>query len=84
MVKMEVTKIKKKTKRTHLLQMCRPFDFQEEMKEYCISDVDILQNACCKFRELVKSSTGEKVDIEDVHNLIFKTIYKNSVDPLHS
>ena len=27
------------------------FDFQKEMKEYCISDVDILLNACCKFRE---------------------------------
>ena len=58
-----------------------PFDFQKEMKEYCISDVDILQNACCKFRELMKSSTGEKLDIEDVHNLVFKTIYMHSVDP---
>ena len=57
------------------------FDFQKEMKEYCISDVDILLNACCKFRELVKSSTGEKEEIEDVHNMVFKTIHHNAVDP---
>ena len=59
----------------------KPFDFQKEMKDYCISDVDILLNACCRFRELVKGSTGEKINIEDVHNLIFKTIYQNAVDP---
>ena len=59
----------------------KPFDFQKEMKEYCISDVDILLNAYCKFRELVKGSTDEKINIEDVHNLIFKTIYQNAVDP---
>ena len=57
------------------------FDFQKEMKEYCISDVDILLNACCKFRELVKSATGVKEEIEDVHNMVFKTIYQNAVDP---
>ena len=58
-----------------------PFDFQKEMKEYCISDVDILLNACCKFRELVKDSTGLKENIEDVHNMIFKTVFKYAVDP---
>ena len=57
------------------------FDFQKEMKEYCISDVDILLNACCKFRELVKDSTGLKENIEDVHNMIFKTVFKYAVDP---
>ena len=75
-----------KEKRTEFLKWYeenknQPFDFQKEMKEYCISDVDILLNACCKFRELVKGSTGEKVNIEDVHNLLFKTIYNNAVDP---
>ena len=59
----------------------KPFDFQREMKEYCISDVDILLNACCRFRELMRKSTGKKVDIEDVHNMEFKTIYENAVDP---
>ena len=58
-----------------------PFDFQKEMKEYCISDVDILLNACCKFRELVRNCTGEKEQVEDVHNMVFKTIYQNAVDP---
>ena len=57
------------------------FDFQKEMKEYCISDVDILLNAYCKFRELVKDSTGIKENIEDVHNMIFKTMFKHAVDP---
>ena len=59
----------------------KPFDFQKEIKDYCISDVDILLNACCRFRELVKGSTGEKINNEDVHNLIFKTIYQDAVDP---
>ena len=31
------------------------FDFQKEMQEYCISDVDILLQACWKFRQLLKS-----------------------------
>ena len=48
-----------KEKRTEFLKWYeenknQPFDFQKEMKEYCISDVDILLNACCKFRELVQ------------------------------
>ena len=32
----------------------KPFHFQNEMKNYCISDVDTLLNACCKFRQLLK------------------------------
>ena len=59
----------------------KPFNFQQEMKEYYISDVDILQKACCKFRELTMVATGKEEYIEDVHNTIFKTIYENSVDP---
>ena len=35
-----------------------PFDFQKEMKEYCVSDVDILLQACWKFRELLRKQTG--------------------------
>ena len=36
------------------------FDFQKEMKDYCISDVDILSHTCLKFRDLLKSETGEE------------------------
>ena len=59
----------------------KEFDFQKEMREYCISDVDILQKACCKFKELVMGATGTRENIEDVHNMIFKTISENAVDP---
>ena len=41
------------------------FGFQTEMEEYCISDVDILLQACWKFRQLLKSETGTKTEIED-------------------
>ena len=34
------------------------FDFYEELLEYCRSDVDILLNACWKFRKLYMESTG--------------------------
>jgi len=34
------------------------FDFRKEMLEYCRSDVDILRQACLKFRELLLSATG--------------------------
>ena len=44
--------------------------------------IDILQKACCKFRELMMIATAGKEEyIENVHNMIFKTIYENSVDP---
>ena len=56
------------------------FDFQKEMQEYCISDVDILLQACWKFRQLLKSQTGEECQIEDLENIITKTIRKNAVD----
>ena len=46
------------------------------MKEYCISDVDILLQACWKFRQLLKSQTGEECQIEDLENMITKTIRK--------
>ena len=55
------------------------FDFQKEMQEYCISDVDILLQACWKLRQLLKSQTGEECQIEDLENMITKTIRKNAV-----
>ena len=50
------------------------------MQEYCISDVDILLQACWKFRQLLKSQTGQECQIEDLENMITKTIRKNAVD----
>ena len=42
------------------------FDFQKEMQEYCISDVDILLQAYVwKFRQLLKSQTAQECQIED-------------------
>lgn len=38
----------------------KPFDLQKEMVSYCISDVDILRKACCRFQKLVLSSTGKE------------------------
>ena len=58
-----------------------PFDFQKEMEEYCISDVDILFKACWKFRELLRTVTGEEETLQDPDNLIFKTVLENAVDP---
>ena len=37
------------------------FDFKKEMLDYCQSDVDILRQACLKFRELLMSATGNCV-----------------------
>lgn len=59
----------------------RVFDFQKEMREYCISDVDILQKACCRFRELVMGCTGTIEEIEDANNMMMHTIFKKAVDP---
>ena len=56
------------------------FDFQKEMQEYCISDVDILLQACWKFRQLLKSQTGEKTQVEDLENIMTMTIRKHAVD----
>ena len=50
------------------------FDFQKEMKEYCISDVDILLHACLKFRDLLKYETGEEVACMDNHDMLLKTV----------
>ena len=37
------------------------FDFKKEMLDYCRSDVDILRQACLKFRELLMSATCDCV-----------------------
>ena len=40
------------------------FDFYEELLKYCRSDVDILLNACWKFRKLYMESTGPDSPID--------------------
>ncbi|XP_053373006.1 uncharacterized protein LOC128546475 [Mercenaria mercenaria] len=37
------------------------FDFRKEMLEYCRSDVDILRQACLKFRELLMNATDSVI-----------------------
>lgn len=39
------------------------FDFRQEMEEYCRSDVDILRQACVKFRELLMHAMGEEREV---------------------
>ena len=39
------------------------FDFRKEMLEYCRSDVDILRQACLKFRELLMSATSVQREV---------------------
>ena len=57
------------------------FDFQKEMREYCISDVDILLKACWKLRKLLRNETGEKTTIQNPHDLLLETVLQNAVDP---
>ena len=44
------------------------FDFRKEMLAYCRSDVDILRQACLKFRELLMGATGQQVEILNEKN----------------
>ncbi|XP_060572998.1 uncharacterized protein LOC132730933 [Ruditapes philippinarum] len=39
------------------------FNFRKEMLDYCRSDVQILRQACLKFRELLMSATGERIEV---------------------
>ena len=55
----------------------QPFNFHEELLEYCRSDVNILLSACWKFRQLVITATGvdpyNYVTIASVCMGIFRT-----------
>ena len=55
------------------------FDFKKEMLIYCQSDVDILRQACLKFRELLMSATGDCVRDERG-----KPHWTGAVDPFDS
>ncbi|XP_041361863.1 uncharacterized protein LOC121377830 [Gigantopelta aegis] len=53
------------------------FDFRQEMKDYCISDVTILREACLKFQALMMEATGEKqIDVDTK-----AVTYVNGIDP---
>ena len=55
------------------------FDFKKEMLNYCRSDVDILRQACLKFRDLLMSATGDCVRDERG-----KPQWMGAVDPFDS
>ena len=57
------------------------FDFQKELVKYCVSDVDILQRSCGKFRSLfLKYTDGIEpflrcITIASACNLAFRTMF---------
>ncbi|VEN56957.1 unnamed protein product [Callosobruchus maculatus] len=53
------------------------FDFQNEITQYCVSDVDILTQSCLKFREMLIEETGvcpfmEAVTIASACNIVYR------------
>lgn len=59
------------------------FDFRKEMLDYCRSDVDILRQACLKFRGLLMSATGERIEVVNAKGKKEKT-WVGAVDPFDS
>ena len=57
------------------------FNFREEMREYCVSDVDILHRTCIKFKNLILSITGNKISVTSRKTGEVTTRFKNGVDP---
>ena len=57
------------------------FNFQEELKNYCISDVDILQRCCGKFRNLFMTYTDgiepflKSITIASACNQVYRTMF---------
>jgi hypothetical protein len=57
------------------------FDYQADLLKYCISDVDILQRCCGKFRELFLQHTGniepftQSVTIASACNTVYRTLF---------
>ena len=58
------------------------FDFQKQMLLYCRNDVQLLREACMKFRQLLLGITGETVEQMDPETLEVKRGIENGVDPL--
>ena len=59
------------------------FDFRKEMLEYCRSDVDILRQACLKFRELLMTATGKQIEVRNKKGKTEKK-WVGAVDPFDS
>jgi G:T-mismatch repair DNA endonuclease (very short patch repair protein) len=58
------------------------FDFAKEIVEYCRSDVDILRQACLKFRDILMNITGTlDFDLNEDGNI--ETYLKGVVDPFN-
>lgn len=57
------------------------FDFQKEILEYCRSDVDILRNACLKFREIILAVTGSSETDFDMEGKILG--FRGGIDPFN-
>jgi hypothetical protein len=57
------------------------FDFQKEIREYCISDVDILLKGCLEFRKLVKQATGNEISEFNPDTQSNVTRMENGIDP---
>ncbi|OOY49400.1 hypothetical protein BOV97_12840 [Solemya velum gill symbiont] len=58
------------------------FHFRNEMLEYCRSDVDILRQACLRFRTLMMESTGRwEASVDRKEGTIMKLV--DAVDPYH-
>lgn len=51
-----------------------PFDFWKELKEYCCSDVNILLNACWRFRLLLMKCTGPTHPIDPFHYVTIASV----------
>jgi len=56
------------------------FDFKKEMLEYCRSDVDILRQACLKFKELLLNATGVRQEVLNDRDEV-EIKYVGGVDP---
>ena len=64
-------------------RQCEVFDFRKEMLEYCRSDVDILRQACLKFRYLLMNATGEEKEVINGKGKTEKRWF-GAVDPFDS
>lgn len=58
----------------HALHREDTFDFQQELLDYCVSDVTILQEACLKFRNLVREQTKTEFQDEGIDPFNYITI----------
>ena len=58
----------------------KTFDFQADLEKYCISDVDILQRACGRFRTLFLQHTGcepfvSSITIASACNEVYRSLF---------